>query len=64
MRIEYDNERDGTLRGFFSYGSTNMLGGSGVSNLVALGVGWEEWIFHLCFPSNGSKFLLYVLNLQ
>ena len=50
MRIEFDNARDGTLSGVFSCGSTNRLGGSGVSDLAALGVGWVEHLFHLFFP--------------
>ena len=55
------NERDGALR-FFSCGSTNRLGGSGASNLAALGVGWEEQYLHSCFPSVGAKFILYIFN--
>ena len=39
MGIESDNARDGTLSGFFSCGSTNRIGGSRASDLVALGVG-------------------------
>ena len=62
--IEYDNTRDDTLSGFFSCGSANKLGGSGASNLAALGVGWEERLFHFCFPSSGSRFLFYFLLLN
>ena len=47
---------------FFSYGSTNMLKGSGVSNLAALGVGWEEQLLHFCFSSIGARFIIYVLK--
>ena len=42
MGIESDNARDGTLSGFFSCGSVSTLGDSSVSDLVALGVDWEE----------------------
>ena len=59
--IEYDNARYGTLSGFFSCGSANRLGGSGASVLAALRFGWEEWIFHFCFPSSGSRFFSYFL---
>ena len=59
MRIEYDNERDGTLRGFFSYGSTNMIKGSGACNLDALIVGWEEQHIHSWFPNIGAMFIVY-----
>ena len=61
MGIEFDNARDGALSGFFSHASMNMIKGSGASNLADLGVGWEEWLFHFGFPSNGAMFLLYVL---
>ena len=54
MGIESDNARDGALSGFFSCGSTNRLRGSGASNLAALGVGWEERLFHFYFPSSGT----------
>ena len=64
MGIESDNARDGALSGFFSCVSANRFGGSGVSNLDALGVGWEEWLFHLCFPNNGAMFLFYWLLLN
>jgi len=40
-----------SIEGFFSCGSTNMLGGSGASNLAALGVGWEEQLLHFVFPA-------------
>jgi len=62
--IESDNARDDALRGFFSCGSEKRLGGFLASNLDALGVGWEERIFRFYFPSSGSRFLLYILNLQ
>ena len=42
MEVKYNNVKYGILRGFFSCGSVNMLEGSRGSNLVALGVGWEE----------------------
>ena len=64
MGIEYDNAREGTLSGFCSCGSTNMLGGSEASNLVPLGVGWEAPLFHFCFPSIVVRFLFYVFNSQ
>ena len=60
--IESDNARDDALRGFFSCGSEKRLGGFWASNLDALGVGWEERIFHFCFPSSGVRFLFYVYN--
>ena len=41
-----------------------MLGGSGASNLVALGVGLEEQLIHFCFPNIGAKFLLYFLMID
>ena len=59
--MEFDNARDGALSGFFSYGSVNKIGGSGASNFPALGVGWEEQLFHFYFLSSGARFLLYVL---
>ena len=61
MGIGFDNVSGGELSGFFSCGSSNMLMGSRESNLVSLGVGWEEPLFHLCFPSSGARFLFYVL---
>ena len=64
MMIEFDNARDDALLGFFSCGSTNTLEGYRASNLDALGVGWEEQLFHFYFLSSGSRFLLYVLHLQ
>ena len=42
MGIGFDNVSDGALSGFFSCGSSNKLMGSGESNLVSLGVGWED----------------------
>ena len=33
----------------------NMLKGSRVSNLAALGVSWQEQILHFCFPSIFSR---------
>ena len=62
MRIESNNERDGTLSVFFSCGSMNILEGFGESELDSLGVGWEERLLFFCFPSSGSRFLLYVSN--
>ena len=61
MGIEYDHARDDALSGFFSCGSTDRIEGSGASNLTVIGVGWEEPLFHFCFPSSGARFLLYVL---
>ena len=58
MRIESNNARDGALGVFFSCGPGNRLGGYGASQLDALGVGWEERLFHLCFPDSGSRFLV------
>ena len=46
MGIEYDNARDGALSGFCYCGSMNKIGGSGTSDLHALGVGWEERLSH------------------
>ena len=63
MGIEFDNTRDGALSGFFSCGSVNGLRGSGASDLTALGVGWVKRIFHLYFPSNGSRLLFCCLLL-
>ena len=54
--IEFDNARDGGSSRFCSCGSMNRLGGSGASDLVALGVGLEERLFHFCFPKSGSSF--------
>ena len=51
--IEYDNARDDALSGFFSCGLVNRLMGSGASDLAALGVRWEEQLFHFYFPSSG-----------
>ena len=62
--IESDNARDSTLSGFFSCGSMNKLEGSGAIDLAALGVGWEERLFHLCFPSSDARFLSYCLLLK
>ena len=42
MGIESDNARDGNLSVFFSCGSVSRLGDSGATDLVALGVSWEE----------------------
>ena len=42
MGIGFDNVSGGELSGFFSCGSSNMLMGSRESNLVSLGVGWED----------------------
>ena len=64
MGNEYDNARDGALNGSFSCGSANRLEGSGESNLVALGVGWKERLFRLCFPSSGARFLFCFLLLN
>ena len=64
MVIKSINARDGALCGFFSCGSTNRLEGYGGSNLAPLGVGWEEWLFHLYFrvvvPVSSSMFLFRV----
>ena len=38
----------------------NMVGGFGVSNLAALGVGWEEQLLHFCFRNVGARFTIYV----
>ena len=32
--------------------------GPGASDLDALGVGWEERLFHFCFPDSGAMFLV------
>ena len=32
------------------------LGGSGASSLDSMGVGWEEWHLHSCFPIVGARF--------
>ena len=61
--IESDNARDGALSGFFLCGSVNRLGGSRASDLAALGVGWDERLFHFYFPSSGGMFLSYCLLL-
>ena len=61
MGIEYNNARDGTLSGFFSCGSSNGIGGSGASDLASLGVGWDERLFHFCFPTISARFLLLFL---
>ena len=58
--VEYDNARDGALSRFFPFCLVNMLGGSGASNMDALGVGWEEQRFLFCFPNIGASFLFYV----
>ena len=55
------NARDDAFKIFFSCGSTNRIGGSGESNLDALGVGWEERLLHFFLPSFGSRFLLCFL---
>ena len=54
------NARDGTLKDIFSCGSANMLEGSGASNLVAQGVGWEEQLLRFCFPNIGARFMIHV----
>ena len=64
MWIESDNEKVGTLSGFFSCGLANRLGGSRPSDMAALGVGWEEWLFHFYFPSSNARFLFYCLLLN
>ena len=46
---------------FFSCGSTNRLKGSGTSSLDSMGIGWEEQLLHLFFPSVGARFILYSL---
>ena len=59
------NARDGALSVFFSYGSTNRLGGCRESDLDALRVGWEEQLFHFCFPSIGGRFIvLFFMHLK
>ena len=63
MAIKSDNARDGALSGFFSFDSTNRIGGSGASDLDALGFGWVELLIHLYFPSSGSRFVLCCLLL-
>ena len=60
--IESNNARDGALSGFFSCGSTNRIGASEANDLVALGVGWEEQLFHFCFPNSGANFLVLFLT--
>ena len=62
MGNEYDNARDGALSDFFSRGSANRLGGFGASDLAALGVGWEERLFHFCFPDSGARFIVLFLT--
>ena len=62
--IESDNAIDDTLSGFCFCGSANKFGGSRASDLAALGVGWEEWLFRFYFPSSGAKFLLCCLLLN
>ena len=47
--IESDNARDDALSVFFSSDSMNKLRGSIASDLDALGVVWEELIFHFYF---------------
>ena len=42
MGIESNNARDGALSGFFSCGLARRIVGSGTSNFVSLGFGWEE----------------------
>ena len=64
MGIEFDNARDAALSGFFSCGSETRISGSRETDLVSLGFGWEEQVFHLCFPSSGAKFLFYCLLLN
>ena len=61
MRIKQDNERDGTLSGFFSCGSAKKIGGSRASDLATLGVGWEERLFISIFLAAvpGSYFVAY-----
>ena len=56
--IESYNARDGTLSGFFSYGSTNRLRRSRASSLATLRAGWEEHLLHFCFTSIGTRSLL------
>ena len=63
LGIESDNARDGALSGFFSCGWANRLKDYGASDLAALGVSWEERLFHLCFWSSGSRLISYCLLL-
>ena len=60
MKTKSNNGIYGTLSGFFSCGLANMLKGSRESILASMGVGWEERLFHSCFPNSGSRLFLYV----
>ena len=52
------NARDGALRHFSLVVQRTSLGVLEKVKLAALGVGWEEQLLHLCFPSVGARFLL------